>query len=118
MCLFDKDYNFSFTVHNLEYRDMSYDYNITAEYNNETFVIDKGNVYLKNNESSTIFQNFSINEHFEKAKINVRIKKEPVGEEPAFKKKFWWPDPNYAKEIDIHFWIEEIKGPTITIVPD
>ncbi len=116
----DKPYNYSFSVHNLEYQDMRYDYNVNAfdEDGNLLYRMDSGEIYLANNETKTILENFAINGHFGRVKINVDIKKDDLGIVPDFKKKLWWPDPNYPHEISIDFWIEEIVGPTITITPD
>ena len=115
----DKPYNFSFTVHNLEYQDVEYSYNISAFDVNDTFMfeLDSGSIYLVNNETKTIYEDFLKKEHFDKMKININVKKNLIGE-PEFKKKLWWPDPNYPTEINIHLWIEEIVGTTITIIPD
>ncbi len=111
----DKPYNFSFTTHNLEYQDVEYNYTINSYDVNNTllFEIDKGVFTLANNESKTINQDFSFSKGFERAKVEVVISKNLIGE-PEFKRKLWWQDPNYPYEIDIHFWVEEIKGPTIT----
>lgn len=116
----NKPYNFSFTVHNLEYQDMRYDYNVSGFDENGTFVydFDSGEIYLSNNETKTIYENFSMKNHFGKMKININIKKDDLGIVPDFKKKFWWPDPNYPNEINIHLWMEEIVGTTIKIIPD
>jgi len=114
----DKEYNFSFSVVNLEYRGMDYEYSVVAEVGEETRELDSGVISLWHEENGTIEESFSFDEGFEKAKIVVNIEKVPIGEEPWFKKKLWWPDPNYAEEIDIHFWVEEIVGTTIIITPD
>lgn len=111
-----KNYNFSFSVHNLEYQNMSYFYNITTDYDNKTFVIDSGNFSLEDNETKTIAGNFSINKHFERTEIKIEIYK--LNNVISFKNKLWWPDPNYAKEIDLHFWVDEIVPVKITITPD
>ena len=52
------EYNFSFTIHNLEYQNMRYYYNISAfDTNNEfLFEISSGNVFLKDNETITLFE--------------------------------------------------------------
>jgi len=105
----NKPYNYSFTIHNLEYQEMAYDYTINAYDENNTFLyeIDSGNILLADNETKTISENFSMKTYFGRTKINVDIKKDDLGIVPDFKKKLWWPDPNYPTEIDIHFWIEE-----------
>lgn len=114
----DKPYNFSFTVNNLEYQDMKYNYDVSIEYPNKTYEIDSGEIFLSNNESKTIYEVFTLRENFERAKIQIKITKDHLNITPEFKKKFWWPDPNYPNEINIHLWIEEIVGTTITIIPD
>ena len=110
----DKDYGFIFTMRNLEYRDMDYEYTISAG----DEILGTGVVPLKHEEQESVSHTFAFGEHFEKSKISIEITKVPTGEEPKFKSKLWWPDPNYPEKIDIHFWVEEIVGPTITIVPD
>jgi|SRR3989344_2447361 len=107
----NKTYNFSFSVHNLEYIDMNYNYSVALGYNNKTYILDKNNIYLKNNETATIFEEFRINEHFERAVIDITLAKNL--DNPMQK------DLNLInKTIDIHFWIEEITGPKIIITPD
>ena len=114
----NKPYNFSFTVNNLEYQDMKYNYDISVEYLNKTYELDSGAIFLSNNESETIYQDFILKENFERAKISIKLTKDHLDITPDFKKKLWWPDPNYPNEIDIHLWVEEIVGTTITITDD
>jgi len=116
----DKNYSFSFTVHNLEEQDMNYEYIIEFYDEEENFIkeINKKEFFLENNESETFTQDFSFNEPFDRARINIKITKNPPEEEPWFKKKFWWPDPNYPNEVNIHFWAEEIKPIEIIITED
>ncbi len=116
----NKPYNYSFTVHNLEYQKMRYTYTIDAfdEENNLLYNMDKGEFILENNESKTIQEQFVMKEHFNRTKIIVNVSKDLSLETPKFKKKLWWPDPNYPMNIDIHFWIEEVEGTTITIIKD
>jgi len=116
----NKPYNFSFTIHNLEYQEVKYGYSVGVYDENETFLyeIDSGEVYLLNNETKTIYEDFSMNKPFGRARIGINVNKDLSPETPDFKKKLWWPDPNYPMEIDIHFWIEEITGPKITITED
>lgn len=107
----NKSYNFSFTVHNLEYMNMTYSYNVDMSYGNKTQNIDNGSIFLGNNETASIFEEFRINEHFKRASINILILK--MNENPMQK------DPNLKnRTIDLHFWADEITGPTITIIPD
>jgi len=116
----DKPYDFSFTVHNLEYQKMRYVYTINAYDENNTLLykLNSGNFILENNESKTIYEEFTKKEHFDRTKIVVDIEKDLSLETPKFKNKLWWPDPNYPMQIDIHFWVEEIIGTTITITDD
>lgn len=114
----DKPYDFSFTVNNLEYQDMKYNYNVSIEYPNKNYEINSGEIFIANNESKTIYEIFTLKENFERAKINIKLTKDHLGITPDFKKKLWWPDPNYPNEINIHLWVEEIVGTTITIIPD
>lgn len=114
-----KIYNFSFTTHNLEYQDVEYNYTVKAYDANNTlmFEIDKGRFTLSNNESETITENYGFDNPFERAKIEVIITKNLIGT-PEFKRKLWWPDPNYPYEIDIHFWVDEIIQTKIIITED
>jgi hypothetical protein len=116
----NKPYNYSFTVHNLEYQEMRYYYTIDAydENNTSYYNMDKGEFVLLNNESKTINEQFAMNKHFNRTKIVINISKDLSLETPDFKKKLWWPDPNYPMNIDVHFWVEEITGPSITIIKD
>ncbi len=106
----DTEYNFSFTIHNLEYQEMKYHYNISAfDINNKfLFEIDSGEVFLKDNESTTLSEKYKFPKEFERAKVSIIIDKDHLDIVPDFKKKLWWPDPNYPNKIDIHFWVEEI----------
>ena len=110
-------YNYSFTINNLEYQQMRYLYNVSAydEEDNYLYTLDSGEFILENNESTTINNNFTMNSHFNRTKIQVNIEKDLSLETPEFKTKLWWPDPNYPMNIDIHFWIEEVAGTTVTI---
>jgi hypothetical protein len=114
------DYNFSFTVHNLEYQDMRYEYNINVYSETDWFLgeIDSGELFLGNNMSKTIPGSYNLAKGFDRARIQINITKDDLGIVPDYKKKLWWPDPNYPTEIDIHFWTDEIVGPTITFTDD
>lgn len=116
----NQSYNFSFTIRNLEYQKMRYYYDVSAFDENETLIseIDSGEFILENNQSSTLFKDFILNRGFARAKVVVQLDKDISLETPEFKKKLWWPDPNYPMQIDIHFWVEEITGPKIIITPD
>jgi hypothetical protein len=116
----DKPYNYSFSVHNLEYQQMRYYYTIDAYSENDTLLynMDNGNFILGNNETKTINEQFVMAGEFNRTKIMVRVDKDLSLETPDFKKKLWWPDPNYPMSIDIHFWIEQVEGPSIHIIRD
>jgi hypothetical protein len=105
--LLDKDYNFSFTVHNLEYQDMKYDYTIGKYDANGEILgeLENGSVILSNNQNKTVYEKYKFDAPFEKAQIKVVVRKDNLSITPEFKKKFWWPDPNYSSEIEIHFWV-------------
>jgi hypothetical protein len=94
-----REYNFTFTANNLEYRQMNYTYDVYAQYNNKTYQLNELNFTLENNETRSFYEWFALERKFDKAKIMVYLKK----------------DTN--ETIDIDFWVEEIKGPTIIIVP-
>ena len=101
--------NFSFTIHNLEYQKMRYNYDVSVFDENNTllFKIDSGNAILENNETKTISEILNVKEHFGRIRIEVMINKDDLGIVPDFKKKLWWPDPNYPKSINIGFWTQE-----------
>ena len=96
----NKSYDFSFTVHNLEYREMNYTYDMNIEYANKTGTVNSGKFSLENNETTTIKKSFSFAEPFDRAKIEIVVKK----------------DNN--ESIDIHFWVDEIVPIRITIQKD
>jgi hypothetical protein len=113
----DNPYNFSFTVHNLEYQRMRYTYTIDAYDENNTFLfnVDEDEFILEDNQSVTVGERFIMDNPFHRAKIVVNVNKDLSLETPKFKKKLWWPDPNYPMSIDVHFWVEEIEGTQIII---
>ena len=112
----DTPYNYSFTVHNLEYQKMRYVYSIDAYDENESLLynMDKGEFILNENETKTIKEQFVMHSDFNRTKIVVSVDKDLSLETPKFKKKLWWPDPNYPMSIDIHFWVEQVEGVKIT----
>jgi hypothetical protein len=101
--------NFAFTIHNLEYQKMGYNYTVNAYDENGIllFNIDSGKAVLENNETKTISEEFSVKNHFGRMEIIANISKDNLGIVPDFKKKLWWPDPNYPTSIDIHMWVSE-----------
>jgi hypothetical protein len=116
----NKDYNFSFTLHNLEYQGMKYDYTVRVfdAGGNLMEEIGSGSVVLENEGYKTIQQSYNFKKPFDRAKIVVNVIKGRIGPEPDFRKKLWWPDPNYPDEIDVHFWVDEIVQTKIIITPD
>jgi nicotinic acid mononucleotide adenylyltransferase len=116
----DKPYNYSFTVHNLEYQKMRYTYTVdTFDENGKLlYNMDKGEFILGMDEKSVIEESFKLAEHFNRTEIVVNVSKDLSLERPKFKNKLWWPDPNYPMSIDIHFWIEEVEGTQIIITKD
>ena len=113
----NKPYNYSFTVHNLEYQKMRYEYSVDAfdEQGNLLDNMDSGEFELGMDEQVRVDEIFSFGYHFNRTQIVVNITKDLSLEKPKFKDKLWWPDPNYPTSIDIHFWIEEIEGTSIII---
>lgn len=107
-----KDYNFSFTVHNLEYIYMDYSYLIKEEHNNQITILKNSSFSLANNGSITIFQPFKIKDKdFQRAEISIELTK--LTENPNQR------DPNLKNiTLDLHFWVDQITGPTVTITPD
>lgn len=108
----NKIYDFSFTTHNLEYQNIYYNYTIEAmDSNNQAlFKINNGSFTIKHNESLTINESFSFNKSFERAKIQITLNKQIDSiNKPNFKKELWHQDPNYQTDLDIHFWVNEIK---------
>lgn len=74
-------YSFKFTVHNLEYQDFTYVYEVTAD----NLILDKDQFSLKHDEVKTILVTFRIFRHFERIKITVNL---------------------VNKNQPIHFWLE------------
>ena len=112
-------YNFSFTIRNLEYQDMGYDWRVLVFRGDEFwYELDSGRVEVGDNESIMISQSYFLSKGFGRARVQIDVEKDHLGIVPDFKKKLWWSDPNYPNSIDIHFWVDEIVGPTITVVPD
>ena len=131
----NRSYNYTFTVHNLEYRTMNYQYNITEVFGGQiieelttdlenitsnvtgitvsdlrnitrpvfrtpVIAIKSGNFTLDNNQSISLFENFSFSRRFDRAQIVINITK----------------DNN--ESIDIAFWVDEIVPVKITIEKD
>jgi hypothetical protein len=94
----NRDYNFTFTVRNLEYKEMTYNYSIKAEYPNVSRVIATDTFTLADNESKSFYHEFSFKERFERAKIKIEVTKDN------------------EEVIDIHFWADQIVPLRITKV--
>ena len=69
----DQEYTFSFTIHNLENKEMEYFYEIYIEANEENNIIEKGSIYIKNNEYKTKTIDFKIIDPINRAKVVVRV---------------------------------------------
>lgn len=82
-----KDYAFKFTVHNLENKQLDYDYQVTVE-TDEPFPkpINIGFITLENNETKTVEQSFKIDKEFKTAKIIVTLT---------------------DQDQEIHFWVKQ-----------
>lgn len=96
----NRNYNFTFTVHNLEYKEMNYTYDMNIEYGNRSGTVNSDSFILENNKSISFTKSFSFTEPFARAKIQTVVKK----------------DNN--ETIDIHFWVSEIVPIRITIIKD
>ena len=80
-------YQFSFTIHNLENKDMFYNYEIYS-FEHEQAVIDQGRVFIKNNQSKTITENFTLPSDSSRTKVTVNL---------------------INKKQQISFWVEDKK---------
>jgi hypothetical protein len=78
-------YNFSFTVHNIEYQDMNYPYVVYVLMNNQKVILDSGNFTLKNDEFKTIKEDVGPFENY-RAQVVVELTN---------------------KNQSIHFWVEQ-----------
>lgn len=83
-----KQYNFKFTIHNLENKTMNYVYEVYLNTNDGKLSIDKGSTTMKNHEYKTFEEGFSINGHLTKDEIVVKL---------------------INKNQQIDFWIEGAK---------
>jgi hypothetical protein len=80
-------YQFSFTIHNLENKDMVYKYEVYS-FEDEQIIIDQGNVLIKNNQSKTITENFTLPSDALRTKVTVNL---------------------INKNQQISFWVEDKK---------
>ena len=82
-----KENHFKFTIHNLENKDMEYKYEIYVDIEKgKKEMIDKGSVFIKNNEYKTISEEFIITIPIQRVKVAVNL---------------------ISKSQQIHFWMGE-----------
>lgn len=79
-------YSFEFTIHNLEYQDFTYHYELTAEIDEKKAVLGEGQFLLKHDEIKTLPLDFRIFKSFKRAKITLNL---------------------VNKNQPIHFWVEK-----------
>ena len=81
-----KENNFKFTIHNLENKDMEYQYEVYIDTDGEKQIIHMGSVLIKYNEYETIAVDFIIKAPMQRSKVVVNL---------------------INKNQQIFFWIEE-----------
>lgn len=81
-----KETSFKFTIHNLENKDNVYLYEITMINGGEIKLMNRGEIFLKNNESKTIEEKFTITKPFTRFMVRVNI---------------------VNNNQEIHFWVEQ-----------
>jgi hypothetical protein len=70
----DKSYSFKFTIHNLEYKDMVYPYEVyIASNGGKLMTIDKGEFSLKQDQYLTILERYTFEEKIKRAKVVVDL---------------------------------------------
>jgi len=77
------EYEFEFTIHNLENQAMNYGYNVYIEfYDNdklkETSTIEKSNIILEHDSTATIKQEFEITKEYDYAKVIVETNDQKI----------------------------------------
>ncbi len=83
----EKTYSFKFTVHNLEYKDMDYPYEVYIASNSaKLMTIDKGTISLKHDQYQTVLERYVLEGKIKRAKVVVDL-------------------PSKKQQID--FWIGE-----------
>lgn len=84
----EQSYDFNFTIHNLENKDMQYTYNMYIQIGNQKQSLDKKTVFIKNNEYKTITEGFKLTEDIERARIVINLinKNQEIA--------FWIQNPN------------------------
>lgn len=68
-----QEYSFQFTLHNLEDKNMKYRYEVYLDIGDEKLFLDKGTIFLKNNEYKTTQEIFTKNGSLYKGKIVVNL---------------------------------------------
>ncbi|MBS3159486.1 hypothetical protein J4436_01745 [Candidatus Woesearchaeota archaeon] len=84
----DRNYGFSFTIHNLELEEMVYEYQVLMKYNNKEIQLNNGVVVLDNGESETVQNVFTVKDFFKRGKIEVKL----------------------TNNEEIYFWIKQEEG--------
>jgi len=69
----NEPYSFKFTVHNLENKDFTYNYLVTATASDSASILDKGKFSLKSDQSKTFKENFRIRLPYQKVKFNIDL---------------------------------------------
>ncbi len=96
----DVPQSFQFTIHNLEYRQTNYQYQITAAGSNKTIVLQKNSAKLNHNQSFTAEPAFALPDMGDRVKISATITFkgiEPGQDQPAYQQQ------------SIYFWLERSK---------
>ncbi len=85
--ILEKSNSFKFTIHNLEYKDMDYPYEVYIASNGAKLqMIDKGTFTLKHDQYQTVLERYTLDEEIKRAKVVVDL-------------------PSKKQQID--FWIGE-----------
>lgn len=69
----NEENEFAFTVHNLEYKTMTYDYTVMANSTTSAALVDQGKITLNHDESKTINEKFTIRNPHQKVKLTVNL---------------------------------------------
>jgi hypothetical protein len=70
---YNRENKFKFTIHNLENKDMNYPYEVYIDVNGGKQVIDKKSIFIKNNESKTIDEDFTLVLTIERVEVTVNL---------------------------------------------
>jgi hypothetical protein len=72
--ILEKSNSFKFTVHNLEYKDMDYPYEVyIASSGGKLQMIDKGTFTLKHDQYQTVLERYTLEEEIKRAKVVVDL---------------------------------------------